>query len=288
MKSMTGYGEGAAQILGSRVTVQLRSLNHRHLDLQLRTPREYLSFEEEFRKLIREKVSRGRIEAFIGRAPAKERTRKLELNEELLGEYVRTMRRAKRRFGLAGEVDVSLFSTFSELFQVREVEAAPNDERKGLFKAFRVALQKLEVSREREGRQLKGDVESQIRHLRKIAAALEKEAAQIGVRAQKGGAVPKDFNLEIKNSNAEDDVNNFVLKGDVNEEVVRVKSHIGALADVVQERDPVGKKIEFMLQEVQRELNTISSKVPYLPVTRLVLEGKERVEKIREQAQNIE
>jgi uncharacterized protein (TIGR00255 family) len=288
MKSMTGYGEGSAENRGTRITVQLRSLNHRHLDLQLRTPREYLSFEEEIRKSIREKVSRGRIEVFIARAAAKQQSRKVELNEELLGQYVRAMRQAKKRFGLGGEVDISLFSSFAELFHVRDVEPALNDEKHGLFRALQLALQKLEASRQREGRQLKRDVESQLRHLKKITAALESEAAQIGVRVQKGAAGSRDASLETRAENGAGEANSWVFKGDVNEEVVRLKSHIAALSEVVQERQAIGKKLEFVLQEAQRELNTISSKVPQLAVTRLVLEGKERIEKIREQAQNIE
>jgi uncharacterized protein (TIGR00255 family) len=288
MKSMTGYGEGAALSRGTRITVQLRSLNHRHLDLQLRSPREYLAFEEEIRKSIREKVRRGRIEAFIGRASVKRQSRKIQLNEELLGEYVRVMRYAKKRFALAGEVDVSVCSRLADLFQVREIEATPADEKKSLFKALRTALQKLELSRQREGRQLKGDMESQLRYLKKITAALENEAAQIGVRVQKGGVAPTDGSLQPRNGAGEGDVNSSMLRGDINEEVVRLKSHVAALAEVVQESEAIGKRIDFMLQEVQRELNTISSKVPQLSVVRLVLEGKERVEKIREQAQNIE
>jgi uncharacterized protein YicC (UPF0701 family) len=282
MKSMTGYGEGVAQIGATRISVQLRSLNHRHLDLQLRSPREYLAFEEEIRKSIRERVRRGRIEAFIGRTSVKAQARKIELNEELLGEYVRAMRQAKKKFSLSGEVDLSVCSRFADLFQVREIEAAPADEKKGLFKALRSALQKLELSRSREGRQLKSDMESQLRYLKRITGALDAEAAQVGAPA------PKDGSLQPKNGHGEADVNNPWVRGDINEEIVRLKSHVAALADVVREPAAIGKKIDFMLQEIQRELNTISSKVPQLAVVRLVLEGKERVEKVREQAQNIE
>jgi uncharacterized protein (TIGR00255 family) len=285
---MTGYGEGTGQALGTTITVQLRSLNHRHLDLQVRSPREYFSFEEDIRKTIRETVSRGRIEAFVGRTPSKQQVRKVELNEELLGQYVRVMQHAKKRFGLAGQVDVSLLANFSDLIRVREVEAEPAEERGGLFKALRTALRKLEVSRKREGLQMKRDMVSQLGHLKKVSLGLESEAARAGLQLQRAAAVPKTPSQPVRNEKEEGELGNWVLKGDVNEEIVRLKSHITALAGVIHEREAVGKKIEFMLQEIQRELNTISSKVPQLPVVRLVLEGKERVEKIREQVQNIE
>jgi uncharacterized protein (TIGR00255 family) len=288
MKSMTGYGEATVEARGTRITVQLRSLNHRHLDLQIRAPREYLGFEEEIRKAIREKMKRGRIEVFVGRAPAQEQLRRVELNEALLAEYLRAIERAKKRFQISGEIQLSLLSNFPDLFQVREVEVKPVDEKKSLFKALHSALNKLDMSRQREGRQLKADVESQLRVLKRISAALQEEADQIGIRVQKVAATVKEAGLQVGGDKEPGDANSWVLKGDINEEIVRLQTHLTALASILQERDPVGKKIDFMLQEIQRELNTIGSKLGQLSVIHLVLEGKERVEKIREQTQNIE
>ena len=287
MKSMTGYGEASGQIRGTRVTVQVRSLNHRHLDLQLRVPREYLSFEEEIRKVIREKVARGRLEVFINRAPTKGQGRRLELDEELLAQYLRSVRQAKKKYQLSGDFSVSLLSDLPDLFRVREVEADAAAERQGLFKMLDAALIRLQRAREREGRQLKLDMGSQISHLKRISIALESLASEIGTRLQKAVA-PKERENSMRPDKEGSDTGNWLLKGDINEEVVRLKSHVGALSRVLGEKQPLGKKVDFMLQEVQRELNTISSKVPQLPVVQLVLEGKERVEKIREQTQNVE
>ena len=288
MKSMTGYGEASSQIRGTRVTVQVRSLNHRHLDLQLRAPREYLSFEEEIRKVIRQKISRGRLDVFINRSPTKGQGRRLELDEELLGQYLTAVRQAKGKYQLSGDFSVSLLSSIPELFQVRDVEVNAAAERQGVFKILDAALTKLERAREREGRQLKSDMQSQIRHLKRISIFLESRASEIGTRLQKVVVTPKERESRPANDRDMADAANWILKGDINEEVVRLKSHVEALARVLGEREPVGKKVDFLLQEVQRELNTISSKVPHLPVVQLVLEGKERVEKIREQTQNIE
>jgi len=282
MKSMTGYGEGSQNVRGTKITVQIRSLNHRHLDMQLRVPREYLSFEEEIRKAIREKISRGRIDLFVNRYGAKVQARKLEMDEGLVGQYIAGLKQLKKRYHLGGEVGVSMLTHIGDLFHVREVEADPGGERDALLKAVSGALKKLERSREREGTQLKADMEGQIEHIRQIALALEERAAENGVRLQppsvEGQTAARD-GVEITA---------MVLKGDINEEIVRLKTHVAALGRVTREREPVGKKIDFMLQEVNRELNTISSKVPNLPVIQLVLQGKERVEKVREQTQNVE
>jgi uncharacterized protein (TIGR00255 family) len=288
MKSMTGYGEASSQIRGTRVTIQVRSLNHRHLDLQLRAPREYLSFEEEIRKIIRQKISRGRLDVFINRSQAKGQSRRLELDEELLGQYLTAVRQAKGKYQLSGDFTVSLLSSIPDLFQVREVEVNVAAERQGVFKILDAALTRLERAREREGRQLKSDMQSQIRHLKRISLVLESRAREIGTRLQKAVVMPKERDSSPRTDRDASDTANWILKGDINEEVVRLKSHVEALSGVLAEKAPVGKKVDFLLQEVQRELNTISSKVPQLPVVQLVLDGKERVEKIREQTQNIE
>ena len=286
MKSMTGYGEASQNIHGARITVQIRSVNHRHLDLQVRTPREYMSFEEEIRKLLREKISRGRIDLFVNRYAAKGKARKLEMDEALIGQFISGVAQLKKKYKLGGEVDVALVSNIPDVFHVREIEIDSKSERQAVLKALNSALKKLEQSREREGMHLRTDMESQIGHLREIAAGLEARAAENGTRQQKG--VGPDGPNGDKSERMPPDVSTTIAKGDINEELVRLKTHVVALAKVVREREPVGKKVDFMLQEVNRELNTISSKVPYLPVTQLVLQGKERVEKIREQTQNIE
>ena len=288
MKSMTGYGEASSQIKGTRVSVQVRSLNHRHLDLQLRAPREYLSFEEEIRKIIRQKISRGRLDVFINRWPARGQGRRLMLDEDLLGEYLSAVREAKKKYHLGGDIDISVLYRIPDLLQVREVEVNAAAERKGVFKILDHALTQLERAREREGRQLKSDMQSQIRQLKRISMLLESRATEIGTRLQKAVPTPREREGSLRTERESPEAANWVLKGDINEEVVRLKSHVEALSRVLAEQSPVGKKVDFILQEVQRELNTISSKVPHLPVVQLVLEGKERVEKIREQTQNIE
>jgi len=288
MKSMTGYGEAAHLVRGTKIAVQIRSLNHRHLDLQLRVPREYMAFEEEIRKTVREGILRGRIDIFIHRFPGKGQGHRLEVDEELLDQYLQAIKKAKKKYRLSGDVDVSLFARLPDLFHVREVEVDKASERQGLFDALATALEKLQQSREREGRRLKADMQSQLNHLRRIAVALQSRAAEIGLRLQKPSVSPGESRNLLGQDSDGSNAASWLLKGDINEEIVRLKGHVIALSQALREREPVGKKIDFLLQEVQRELNTISSKVPQLVVVQLVLEGKERVEKIREQTQNIE
>ena len=286
MKSMTGYGEATQAIKNGKVTVQIRSVNHRHLDLQVRAPREFLSFEEDIRKLVRQKISRGRVDLFVSRYVTQGQRRKLEMDESLVAQYISGVSQLKKKFKLSGDIGVSLLSTIPDVFHVREMEIDAASERLAVIRALTAALKKLEQSRQREGAHLCADMQSQIGHLREIALRLETRAAENGLRPQK---IPVGDGANGERSDKETmEIANVVFKGDINEELVRFRTHVVALGKTVGEREPVGKRIDFMLQEVNRELNTISSKVPYLPVTQLVLQGKERVEKIREQIQNVE
>ena len=187
MKSMTGYGEASQNIHGARITVQIRSVNHRHLDLQVRTPREYMAFEEEIRKLLREKIARGRIDLFVNRYVAKGQARKLEMDEALIGQFLSGVAQLKKKYKLGGEVDVALVSNIPDVFHVRELEIDSKGERQAVLKALNGALKKLERSREREGIHLRTDMEAQIGHLREIAAALEARSLETGARQYKGG-----------------------------------------------------------------------------------------------------
>lgn len=279
MRSMTGYGEATAEGKQAQIVVQVRTLNHRHLDIQLRVPREYLSLEEEIRKAIRDRVSRGRVEIFVTRSQLNRGGRRLDLDEELLEQYIACVKRLKRKFGLKGEVDLSFLTSVPELFRVSEVEAK-EDESALVLGALESALRSVELSREREGRHLRLDIESQVRQLRRLSARIEREAKKL---RESSVEIAQRLGSEAEAAPAPD----WALK-DIHEEAVRLKGHVEALKRLSGARGPIGKKLDFLLQEIQRELNTISSKAPQLSVVRLVLEGKDRVEKIREQAQNVE
>ncbi|MFQ5916910.1 MAG: YicC/YloC family endoribonuclease [Candidatus Binatia bacterium] len=287
MKSMTGYGEASSQGRHAKVTVQMRTLNHRHLDIQLRVPRSYLSIEEEMRKRVRQKISRGRVEIFVTRFALMGRGRRLELDQGLLEQYIKSLQRAKKRLGLKGEMDLSLLSSLPDLFRFSEGEVIEKGESSQVLKTVEAALKKLERSRDREGRYLKLDIKDQLHYLRKVSAGLKREARKVRTQLRSTLASRDGGELPL-NQRGASERDNSALKGDIHEEVVRLNIHVGGLSGLIIEREPVGKKIDFLLQEVQRELNTISSKASNLPVVGLVLTGKERVEKIREQVQNVE
>jgi len=280
MNSMTGFGEGTAQGRQVKVTVQIRTINHRHADIHLRVPKLYLSLEEEIRELVRKRINRGRIDVYVDRVPLKGREVRLEIDENLMEQYCQALRRIKKRFALGGEIDLQLLPRLPDLFVFKEPERVETNEKRLAQRALDVALKSLVRSRSREGRNLKQDIVTQIRQLNSVSKQLLQLAGQIDTVLRETSAA-----TTVKDGV---DSGSSTFKGSINEEVVRLKSHVEMLSGLAREREPIGKKIDFLLQEVQRELTTIGAKAPELKVVRLVLAGKQGLEKIREQVQNVE
>ncbi len=278
MRSMTGFGQAILQDRQVKVSVQIRSVNHRHADIHLRVPKLYLSLEDELREQARMKVHRGRTDVYIDRTPLKGRGYRLEVDDTLMEQYCEALRRIKTRYDLQGDIDLQLVPRLPDLFQFKEPEHIEGGEKRLVLRALETALKNLTRSRDREGRNLKRDMVAEARRLTRAARQLGRCAEVIDRRLQEQGA----------NAGGGGEAGSGAFKGSINEEVVRLGSHVEMLANLMREREPVGKKIDFLLQEVQRELTTIGAKAPQLEVVRLVLGGKESVEKIREQVQNVE
>lgn len=278
MRSMTGFGQAILQDRQVKVSVQVRSVNHRHADIHLRVPKLYLSLEDELREQARAQVHRGRTDVYIDRTPLKGRGYRLEVDDALMEQYCEALRRIKGRFRLQGDIDLQLVPRLPDLFQFKEPDHVEGSEKRLVLRALDAALKGLTRSRDREGRNLKRDMTAEARRLTRAARDLGRRAAAIDKRLQEQGVA----------ANPGGEAGSGTFKGSINEEAVRLRSHVEMLSGLMRERQPVGKKIDFLLQEVQRELTTIGAKAPQLDVVRLVLGGKESVEKVREQVQNIE
>lgn len=285
MNSMTGFGESAAQGKQVKVTAQIRTINHRHSDIHLRVPKLYLSLEEEIREHVRAAICRGRIDIYLERIPLKGRDVRLEVDEGLMEQYCQALRAVKKRFRLGGDVDLQLLPRLPELFVFREPERVATNEKRLAMRALDAALKEVVRSRSREGRNLKKDILAQVRQLTDLSKALLQASGQIDARLREAS---KEFGSSGAAKEADTAGVGSAFKGSINEEVVRLKSHVEMLSALARGREPVGKKIDFLLQEIQRELTTIGSKAPELSIVRCVLSGKESLEKIREQVQNVE
>jgi len=278
MRSMTGFGQAILQDRRVKISVLIRSVNHRHADVHLRVPKLHLSLEDELREQTRTEIHRGRVDVYVDRTPVKGRGYRLEVDDSLMEQYYQALQRIKKQFQLQGEIDLRLVPRLPDLFQFKEPDHVEGSEKRLVLRALGVALRSLIRSREREGRNLKRDMLAEATRLRGATRRLSRCAGSIDKRLQEQGVA----------ANPAGEAGSGTFKGSINEEVVRLGSHVEMLSGLLRDHGPVGKKIDFLLQEVQRELTTIGAKAPQLEVVRLVLGGKESVEKVREQVQNVE
>jgi uncharacterized protein (TIGR00255 family) len=293
VRSMTGFG-AATLSLGQRsrgsIAVEVKSVNQRFLDLKLSLPKEYAAWEAEVRKAVQERVARGRVEVYVSRSVAGNDRPRVEVDEDLARAYVEQWRRLKRTLKLAGDVDLALLKGIPDLYRARDVAAVPDGERQILVRALAQALRELDRSRLREGEHLADDMRARIRALEKLSSGMAEraDASRLGTRRRVEERMREILDGKVDEARIAQEAAFLVERSDVTEEVVRLRSHLGGLKDLLAAEDAVGKRIDFLLQEVQREVNTVASKSSDLGLTQLAVEAKGEVEKIREQVQNVE
>jgi uncharacterized protein (TIGR00255 family) len=290
---MTGFGAATVRLaVRSRgtISVEVKSVNQRFLDLKLSLPKEYAVWEGDVRKIVQEHVARGRVEVYVGRSVSGNDRPPIELDEVLARAYVEEWRRLKRTLRLAGEVDLALLKGVPDLYRVRDVAPVPETERPLLVRALAAALRELDRARLREGKHLAADMRERIQALERLAAGMAEraEASRDDTRRRITERIEELLEGNVDEARIVQEAAFQVERSDVTEEIVRLRSHLGGLRDLSTAADAVGKRIDFLLQEVQREVNTVASKSSDLRLTQLAVEAKGEVEKIREQVQNIE
>lgn len=295
MRSMTGYGNGTATFPGGQVTVELRAVNHRFLELKMPLPREMLSYEQEFRTLIETQVKRGKLDMLLTSSGKPQRTYTIQANLALARAYHDAVKQLQRDVGVKGDLDLSFLSAHPELFQVQEQQATIEPQAEAVKKALTTALTALERQRVREGKFLQKELQARVTTLDQVRRKIK---ARSGIVYENTKERLKDrvHNLlqgllegvEVDQSRLLQEVATLAQRGDITEELVRLQSHLAALSGHLRSTEPVGKRIDFLLQEVQREINTIGSKADDVEVRHLVVSAKEEVEKLREQVQNVE
>lgn len=290
MKSMTGYGSAQGSAAQASLSVEVRSVNQRFLDVKLLVPKEYGPWEVELRRRVGKVVSRGRVEVFVGRQAAPRRAT-VKINHEAAAAWIRAWKSLKREFGLEGELDLSLLQGRSDIFQSPERMRPPAAELAALKRLLDQALADHSRQREREGAHLGRDMSRSLRSLKSITAKVARRLSGHGTRTRKrieARVTTLLGNNRIDETRLVQEAAVLASRADVNEELVRLGSHIDALGELLASDGPVGKRIDFVLQEVNRELNTVASKADDITVTNLMIDGKSEVERLREQTQNLE
>lgn len=291
IKSMTGYGRGEWQGDGKRVEVEVRSFNHRFCDILVRLPRRLTPLEAQARKLVGQRFSRGRIEVSVQINDSAEVEQKLELDLALAKDYYRALKALQEDLGIPGEIRLEMLSAFKEIFARKEVETDLEKEWAFLQGVLEEALNGVEGMRRDEGLALREDFLNRLQTIERmlqdvgswapLALRTCRDRLTARVKELSGG-------LEVNGDRLAQEVAYLAERSDITEELVRIRSHLNQFREMLDRPEPVGRKLEFLLQEINREANTIGSKASDAGIAQAVVEIKSELEKMREQVQNVE
>lgn len=291
IKSMTGFGRGTIEQQNKVFTVEIRSVNHRYCDINIKMPKSFMPLEEHIRKILRTKVHRGKIDVYITFNTYDKDDVELIFNETLADSYHKCLKNISKRYEVKNDMSVSLIARFPEVISMKPKEEDLDEIWNMLNNPLNEAVNDLVNMREREGSKLYQDINTKCENIKVMVGEIEKRLP----------LVVKDYNKKVNErvrdllENSEIDENRiamevalFVDKSSIDEEIVRLDSHINQLKETLNLQEPIGRKLDFIVQEMNREANTIASKTTDLETVNLILNIKNEIEKIREQVQNIE
>ena len=291
IKSMTGYGRVVALLDGRNIVVEAKSVNHRFLEISLRTPSALFPLEMEYKKKIGERFKRGRVDVSIRLEGEGADTSKVNLNLEIAHNYFDVLNRLKDEFHFQEPITLKSLTGFRDIFSPPSETQLSPDFLNEVEKTLQETLSMLGNMRQDEGMALYSDMQMRLKLITEIMETIRLRAPQVVLEYQKRLADKiKEFNagLAIDDARLAQEVAIMADRCDITEELVRMQSHISQFEALLQSEDAEGKKIDFLLQEMNREINTIGSKSNDAGITRQVIEAKSELGKVREQAQNIE
>ena len=291
MNSMTGYGRSRQVLDGREITVEIRSVNHRYLEYSARIPRMYGYLEEKLKTFLQSLVSRGKVEVTVTIQNLTGGDTVVQINQALAKGYLDAMRSQAEYLGLKDDLTLSTLTRFNDVFTLQKLEEDQQVVWNSVQQVARQALDQFLEMRRREGERLKLDLLQKLELLNGHVAAVEEQSPKT-VAAYRERLLQKMEELLadrcIDQQRILLEAGLYAEKIAVDEETVRLKSHLEQFAQMMEQSGPVGRKLDFLVQEINREANTIGSKAQDLAVTRRVVEMKSEIEKIREQIQNIE
>ena len=291
IKSMTGYGRAVETVNGREFTVELRSVNNRYLDCSVKLPRTLTFAEEAVKQAVKASISRGKVDVFISVRSEGAEEVKVRLNEAVLEGYLAAMRQMVETHGVADDISVSTVSRLPEVFVVERPEVDEEQLLADLLSVVAKALEGYDAMRTTEGAALEQDLRSRGQTILELVAQVEQGNGQTvsDYRARLEAKLQEVLaNTAIDESRILTEAAIFADKVAVDEETVRLRSHLKQMDSMLTGGGAVGRKLDFLLQEMNRETNTIGSKCSDVRLARIVVDIKAELEKIREQTQNIE
>lgn len=291
IKSMTGFGRAEVQDKDGKFTVEIKSVNHRYLDFNIKMPKKFSFFEAAIRTTLKKYMQRGKIDVFITYEDFTKTSVALKYNGELAGQYLTYLKQIEQDFGLKNDVTVSGLARFPEVFTMEE---QPVDEKEIwclLEKALCEAGERFALSRSIEGDNLRTDLQQKLGQMLVNVDKVEERSPQLLTEYREKLSVKVHELLsdtQLEESRIASEVIIYADKICTDEETVRLRSHIDNTIQVLNEGEGIGRKLDFIAQEMNREANTILSKANDLETSNIAIELKTEIEKVREQIQNIE
>ena len=291
IKSMTGYGKSEQTIDSLNVTVEIKSVNHRYFEFSARVPREYGFLEEKLKKYCNSLITRGKVECYVSVEDLEEREMEVNVNETLAAGYVKALKELSERFGLKDDISAVTLSRYPDVITLHK--ASEDEERiwNAVKTVAETAVSKFIEMRETEGSKLRGDILSRADYIIECVEFIEGRSPET---VREYNEKLKQRMKELLGDAAVDEqrlLNEAAIYADkiaVDEETVRLRSHISQLRVFMNSSEAIGRKLDFLVQEINREANTIGSKAQDVDIAKKVIAIKAEVEKIREQVQNIE
>ncbi len=291
IRSMTGFGRAQETIDGRDILVEIKSVNHRFFEFSCRVPRAYGYLEEKLKSYLQTKISRGKVDVNVTVVTMEGANAHVEINYELAKSYTEALRELSEKLNLADDLSLSSISRFADIFNVRKNMEDEEVIWNGVKTVLDEAADKFVAMRSAEGERLKEDCLNRLVTIENAVEQIEKRSPRI-VEEYRERLYSKLKDV-LENTNIDDqriltEAAIFSEKTAVDEETVRLRSHIAQFRDILKLKEPVGRKLDFLVQEFNRETNTIGSKAQDIEVARIVVDVKSEIEKIREQIQNIE
>jgi uncharacterized protein (TIGR00255 family) len=291
VKSMTGFGRACKEIDGYMITVEIKSVNHRYFEFSCRCPRQYGFIDDKIKSFINSKVARGKIECFVGIEALNTESADVVVNNTLAGAYVKALKELSNNYGLKEDFGASTVARFPDVLIVRKSEEDENKIWQLVKTVADEAVEKFIEMRKVEGKRMYDDVYSRSQFILDTVSFIEERSPQT-VKEYNDKLVERVHELlgdvSLDESRLLQEVAIYADKVAVAEETVRLRSHISQLRDFISSDEAVGRKLDFLIQEINRETNTIGSKCNDVEIARKVVDFKAEIEKIREQIQNIE
>ena len=286
---MTGYGRAFREIDGRQMTIELKSVNHRFLDIAFRMPRNLMFLEDAARKAIGARLARGHVDVFVTYRNLRTDARKVMVDRALFEAYAGALEEISG-FGLRDDRTLMSIARLPDVLLVTEADEDQEAVSALMLETLNEALDQLVAMREREGASMKADLSGRVDEIERMTGEIEKRYPETvsEYKARLRAAVEELVGQNVDESRLLMEVAIMADRSAIAEEIVRLNSHVQQLRALFESPEPIGRRIDFIVQELNRETNTISSKSQDIPITRLTVDLKSEIEKLREQLQNIE